>query len=98
MRRNPRRPADVVVEPIGAAPDTTRAVPHPHDHLRDSDPPSSTELALEPLNEAVETVHTGELLLDAADFGDLDEDDDRTPVTSPSPWQRLIPPPLPESN
>lgn len=92
--RRADRPADVVVEAIrtdaSTAPVTRRAVPHPHANEPSS--PSSIERALDPLDEAVEAVHTGELLIEP------EEPEDRTPVTSPSPWQRLIPPPLPESN
>lgn len=84
--RDSKRPADVLVDP--SAPTTKRAVPR-----QDACPPSSTELALEPLDEALETVHTGELLLEPyLDLGDA------TPVTGISPWQRSAPPPLPEES
>jgi len=110
--RDPTRPADVFVEPSRAEPATARAVPKPRVRIglpatsplspptststsSSDDPPassipSSTTQALEPLDEALETVHTGELILE--EYGA----EERTPPTPVAPWQRLIPPPLPE--
>lgn len=101
--RDPKRAPDVIVERIpkaterrtsNAEPITARAVPHPHERRTpvSTPAPSSIELALEPLSEAIETVHTGELLVEA--YGEREEP---TPVTGISPWQRLVPPHLPES-